>query len=162
MTLPPSLARRVPGAASGRGGAARPRAVRAVRAVVRGGPAGKAREDLREGEQEEAKVYGPSAERLKLQEKAAEEEAKRAEEKKAKKAIWQQHEASRTRSSATAAKNGQPPPADLPEVEAHASARTAGASSRVTSPTATSRTARRRSRPNPRRRGGRRRPRGSK
>ena len=65
------------------------------------------------------KVYGPSAERLKLLEKAQEEEAKRAEEKAKKKATWQQqHEAFQNAlKSAAAVKAGAPPPADLVEVE---------------------------------------------
>ena len=65
------------------------------------------------------KVFGASAERLKKQERAAEEEAKHKEEKAAKKATWKaQHEAFQNAlKSAAAIKNGEPPPADLVEVE---------------------------------------------
>ena len=65
------------------------------------------------------KVFGESAERLKLQEKAAAEEAKRAEEKAKKKAIWKaQHEAFQNAlKTAAAVAKGEAPPPDLHEVE---------------------------------------------
>ena len=65
------------------------------------------------------KVFGASAERLKLQEKATEEEAKKAKDRAEKKAVWKaQHEAFQNAlKSAAAIKNGEPPPADMHEVE---------------------------------------------
>ena len=65
------------------------------------------------------KVFGASAERLKNVERSMEEEAKLKAEKANKKAAWKaQHEQFQNAlKSAAAAKNGEPPPADLHEVE---------------------------------------------
>jgi hypothetical protein len=61
------------------------------------------------------KVFGESAERLKLQEKLKEEARQEAEEKKAKKPTWkQQSEAfQHAMKAATAIKNGEAPPPEL-------------------------------------------------
>ena len=66
------------------------------------------------------KVFGASAERLKLQEKASAEEAKKAQAKADKKAVWKaQHEAFQNAlKSANAISKGEAPPADLHEVRA--------------------------------------------
>jgi len=65
------------------------------------------------------KVFGESAERLKLQEKLEAERVKENEAKAAKKALWKsQSEAfQNAMKAARAIKNGEPPPADLVPVE---------------------------------------------
>jgi hypothetical protein len=65
------------------------------------------------------KAFGPSLERMKQQEKEAKEKEKEREAKEKKKAVWkQQHEAFQAALKTAAAHSaGEPPPADLPEVE---------------------------------------------
>jgi len=65
------------------------------------------------------KVFGESAERLKLQEKLAKEKEKEDEKKAAKKALWksQSEQFQNAMKNARAVANGEAPPADLPPVE---------------------------------------------
>jgi len=75
--------------------------------------------EKREAKDKKRKVFGASAERLKLQEKNAAEAAKLAEAKAAKKALWQQqHEQfQHAMKAAAAVKTGEAPPEPLAEPE---------------------------------------------